>query len=468
MKKIVRIILVAVLAVSTLMTFSAIASAESTAETFSKMYVGEYESGNFSGMAHIVFGKVSDMESKYGIVVKDVETNEARAYEGKIIGADGKFAIAIYGMPVGKYYTAKVYSGDVESGIFGEEVPFQSGKSPYTVAFLIDGTEYESTGVSHGELASAPSIDPEKDGYVFDGWDYDFTLPVTGDLQINAKWLCEEHEWDKGVYVSSIMSTTFTCVNCPHTKTELGLANIDPELTLVGDEPSEDSDEYGYYRYKLTIDKSQEVRYIFRQEEKEYYGEGEYNKVDPENGADFKYIGTLLPKDVYEADYKFEVEQKPYVNFGKGEFNASNMNYKFYNFMRFVYISTGGELELAFEYDTSFIYASSNLTFVVRGRFIVDSVKPGLTTKNDLASFLTQNYVNTYDYIEFYEYYSKINFKTVFLDTTDETAGLQVGDYAWCDVCVEIPLTGLEQEFAFWSYLLANTEEGQDDGMYRY
>ena len=183
---------------------------------------------------------------------------------------------------------------------------------------------------------------------------------------------------------------------------------------------------------------------------------------------DLKYVGTLLPQEIYETEYKFAVNQTPAQSFGKGEFNASTMNYKFYNFMRFIYISTGGKLELSFEYDTSFIYSTPNLSFAVRGRFVVEEVDPSLTSLNSLASFLTQNYVGSYDYVEFYEYYSQIKFQAFFLSTDDGTTGLKKGDYSWCDVNSEISLLGVEKEVAFWQYLLANTAQGQRDGMYSF
>ena len=54
------------------------------------------------------------------------------------------------------------------------------------------GTQVESVIVKEGELLSKP-IDPEKEGYTFIGWMYkdevyDFSLPVTQDLVLIAKW----------------------------------------------------------------------------------------------------------------------------------------------------------------------------------------------------------------------------------------------------------------------------------------
>ncbi len=467
MKKSVKIIVMLMLVFAFVLSFSQVASADGTAETFTQMYIGDYETQTHSGMAHIVFGLVSDDSVPYGVIVKDLESGLETSYEGKSIGVDGKFGIALYGVPAGKNFTAKVYSGSTETGVFGVEVPFLSGKSLYTVTYLDGDQVYKTENVSHGTLLTAPTETLEKEGYEFDGWDYDFDLPVNGDITINALWTCV-HEWDKGVFVSSTKSTTFTCTQCGETKTELGLANVDPDVIVTTAIPDEDSNEFLYYRYKLKINKSEANKYIFREETKSFYNAGEYNLVAPTNRSELKYVGTLLPKEIYEADYKYPVNQNPLQSFGKGEFNASTMNYKFYNFMRFIYISTGGKLELSFEYDTSFIYSTPNLSFAVRGRFIVEKVDPSLTNLDSLASFLTQNYVGSYDYAEFYEYYSQNQFQVSFLDTDDGTTGVQVGDYSWCDVNSEIPLISVEKEVTFWEYLLANNTQGQSDGMYNY
>ena len=65
----------------------------------------------------------------------------------------------------------------------------------YTVAFDSDGgTIVENQTVPYGEFAAEPE-DPEKEGYIFDGWYneageyFDFNEAVIGDVQLTASWL---------------------------------------------------------------------------------------------------------------------------------------------------------------------------------------------------------------------------------------------------------------------------------------
>ena len=57
----------------------------------------------------------------------------------------------------------------------------------YTVTFNVDGEMYDTQKVKYGKVATAPETAPTKEGYTFDGWDYDFSA-VTGDVTVNAKW----------------------------------------------------------------------------------------------------------------------------------------------------------------------------------------------------------------------------------------------------------------------------------------
>lgn len=57
----------------------------------------------------------------------------------------------------------------------------------YTVSFDTDGgTPVPEQRVEEGLLAEEPST--EKTGYHFEGWDYTFSAPVTGNVTVKAKW----------------------------------------------------------------------------------------------------------------------------------------------------------------------------------------------------------------------------------------------------------------------------------------
>ncbi len=276
-----------------------------------------------------------------------------------------------------------------------------------------------------------------------------------------------EHVWDDGTFNASTKYTKFTCVVCSETKEELGLANVNPKKVITNYASTTGNEAY-YYKSKLSIAKSKEGKFIFRTEERTYYNTGSYNLSSPTNKKQFEYIGTLYPTEIYEAPYAFTADGYPRSTFKMGEYNASNMNTKIYNFIRFVYISTGGKLELSFEYDTSFIYKSPDVTMTVRGRFIVENIESGLTDKNTLNEFLTQNYYGGKDYVEFFSLFSQSKFNYGLVFSNDNTQGLVKGDYVWCDINHEVALLSPDIDISFWSYMLANTQGGQTDGMYNY
>lgn len=57
----------------------------------------------------------------------------------------------------------------------------------YEITFNSNGgTAVEKQVVNGKYLTDIPTS--SKDGYSFDGWDYDFTTPITSDITVNAKW----------------------------------------------------------------------------------------------------------------------------------------------------------------------------------------------------------------------------------------------------------------------------------------
>ena len=58
----------------------------------------------------------------------------------------------------------------------------------YTVSFNTNGgTAVSSQKIEEDSLASQPENSTKK-GYVFDKWDFDFTTPITKNIEINSKW----------------------------------------------------------------------------------------------------------------------------------------------------------------------------------------------------------------------------------------------------------------------------------------
>lgn len=76
----------------------------------------------------------------------------------------------------------------------------------YTVTFDSDGgTEIESQSIEEDSFAVEPYL-ADKPAYIFDGWNYDFTEFITGDVCIKANWVL-----DKRMAGFNFSSTTTTC-----------------------------------------------------------------------------------------------------------------------------------------------------------------------------------------------------------------------------------------------------------------
>ncbi len=83
----------------------------------------------------------------------------------------------------------------------------------YTVTFYVDGVEYQMV-MSNGGQIVYPSVEPTKEGYIFDGWDYDETQALTGDTEITAKWRPNpETQYEVHYYVKSAQWEHYDPVN---------------------------------------------------------------------------------------------------------------------------------------------------------------------------------------------------------------------------------------------------------------
>ncbi|MBQ2714012.1 MAG: hypothetical protein IJF76_00075 [Clostridia bacterium] len=446
-------ILFVILAIVFSLTCPLFAFASATATTHEEVFVGEYDSGDLNGVCYIVFGTVSDPSLEYGIVLTNLDTEKSYAYKGKCIGNEGKFGIALYSMPEGVDFEAKAYSGDPVTGVFGESVSFSTHQHEFTLEIALD--KYLATPATCEAKAtyfySCSCGAVGDDAFMFgDFADHSYENGVCGVCGL----VCE-HVFDEGVFNSSSKKTTYTCSVCSYEKVEAGLPNRESELVVTNAiEPDEGEVEYKYYKYKVYVDKSVENRFIERREEKTHYEKGNYNLFQSSNSSDFKYIGTFYPMNLYETATLFEMDMSCVKAFGTAEFNTRNFNRMIHNFIRFIYICTDGDLELSFEYDTSFMYGCKNLSYGIRGRFNVESCADGMSY-NTIRELLLSAYSGSQTYLDVYK--GMMNMQIEFLSNDDTTTGLNVGDYSWCDICVEIPLLNIEREDSFWSFMLTNS-----------
>lgn len=84
-------------------------------------------------------------------------------------------------------YTFKGWDKDFSNVTSDLTVKALYEKNKYSVKLLVDGEVFVEVEVLYGELATLPSIAPEKEGYDFDGWDNDkITEPIKSNLEANA------------------------------------------------------------------------------------------------------------------------------------------------------------------------------------------------------------------------------------------------------------------------------------------
>lgn len=149
------------------------AVAAGTVTTFEDLYVGEYSTDNHSGLAHIVFGTVSDVDAEYGVIVED-SAGAKFLFEGKAISEDGKFGIALYEMPDGDY-VAYAYTGSGNDRVLGNGVTFTVGGELYlrNGNEVIMGEQPGKVVTDTALIAALDAINADANGkYVYDGKAY--------------------------------------------------------------------------------------------------------------------------------------------------------------------------------------------------------------------------------------------------------------------------------------------------------
>ena len=99
----------------------------------------------------------------------------------------------------------------------------------YTVSFNSDGgTEVENQLVEEDSFASNPQ-EPTKAAYYFDGWDYDFTKPISGEVVVKARWIIDErlNQFDytstaTTCEITGVKDKSVTSVEIPEYVTSIG------------------------------------------------------------------------------------------------------------------------------------------------------------------------------------------------------------------------------------------------------
>lgn len=84
----------------------------------------------------------------------------------------------------------------------------------YTVSFdTAGGTAIAEQLVEENGIATKPSVEPERNGYTFIGWENDFSAPITSNTVIKAKWSGRSYvvTYDANTGVVANATTNVTC-----------------------------------------------------------------------------------------------------------------------------------------------------------------------------------------------------------------------------------------------------------------
>ena len=137
-----------------------------------------------------------DKNDKYTDVAENITHYQTMVYFYNVSDLDVNFMVKGYALVDGTpYYSTVNYRSMsyVADAAMKENPDLASSLecylADYTVTFNTDGgSAIPAQIVKYGKVATEPTA-PTKDGFVFDGWDYDFSTPVTGDITLTAKWV---------------------------------------------------------------------------------------------------------------------------------------------------------------------------------------------------------------------------------------------------------------------------------------
>ena len=114
--------------------------------------------------------------------------------------------------PKGSYtYTPSPATARFMTNTEGSVVELSSGREA-----IVENTLFFKTTVEIGSLLTAPAESPKRSGYRFCGWAvdkegselFDFTKPVTGSVNLYAKWERNQEEEEKETYVEPVLTFT--------------------------------------------------------------------------------------------------------------------------------------------------------------------------------------------------------------------------------------------------------------------
>lgn len=176
---------------------------------------------------------------------------------------------------------------------------------------------------------------------------------------------------------------------------------------------------------------------------------------DFENREDFVYVSKAMPIEIYQVDYLYNCKQVSNMpNFDNPtrpyDFVADKaewINNKMFDFIRYVYLQTNGQVNLTFTYDTSFNYKTNEAGggIVIRGKLSVkESTLTASVTMDDLlnASIGQSTLIKIFNSTG-----HRLDMRFV------DTLSLTTGESAWCDVQIGVPGIVTDAD-DLWTYML--------------
>lgn len=178
-----------------------------------------------------------EMKTVCGVV-----SNETKEFDFKkeltVIGANYIIAVDPYGIESISTKIVPLGIGDnlvyvlisVNDEIVDSYIVTIRRKPIYTVTFNLSNEEvFDIQYVEEGSIIKEPIINIEKLGYKYDGWDYDFSLPITEDSLITAKWTISEemsnfifNSTESTCEIIKVIDKTVTEIIIPNYVTSIG------------------------------------------------------------------------------------------------------------------------------------------------------------------------------------------------------------------------------------------------------
>ncbi len=210
-----------------------------------------------------------------------------------------------------------------------------------------------------------------------------------------------------------------------------------------------------YYTTTLSLAKNANGKMVERKETITYINAFTDEKNKPSNWADFFYISTAMPKEIYETDYLYHLDRKSPVGAPSNgttpfDFVVKGKQWiheKIFSFIRYTYLQTGGKVNLSFTYDTSFNYQTDEFGggIVIRCLLNIDDCQ--LASNISLTDLLNARVGGDTLIGVFNHTGNRLGIKPI----TD--INLTTGASTWCDIQIGVPNVAVSAN-ELWDYML--------------